>query len=230
MGLIDRPPTEAEIAVLEALAAQGETVLATPESGAPAFRARLCAVDPSRRHILLDAEAQAPAPAALRDMKRVAFLVEWGEWRIGFTATNPSHSASDGIGFIRFDFPVSASISRRRMLERAPVPRSAPLRCVAYAGATPILEATITDISQGGIGMQVESARKALEPGMVLPGCLIERAGREPVVVDLEVRHTSMNTLEDGRRVLCAGCRFQNLSPAGMGLVAECFAAKFPKP
>jgi hypothetical protein len=57
------------------------------------------------------------------------------------------------------------------------------------------------------------------------PGCRLERPGHEPVVVDLEVRHTSTISLADGRRVVRAGCRFVNTSSAGMGLIAEFLAA-----
>ena len=66
-------------------------------------------------------------------------------------------------------------------------------------------------------------------PGTVIADCRIERPGRKPVIVDLEVRHTSASTLADGRRVVRAGCRFARFSPAAMELVAEFFRKDEPR-
>jgi hypothetical protein len=92
---------------------------------------------------------------------------------------------------------------------------------VACLGAAATFEAIVTDISRGGIGIQSDSAGDALEPGTILAGCRIEGAGREPLVVDMEVRHTASTSHPDGSRTMRAGCRFVSLSPAAMALAAE---------
>lgn len=221
-------PTDAEIAVLEALAAQGEFLASVPDSVNPPFRTRLRLVDPGRKFLILACSGDKNADAAVLAQPRVDILVEWGEWRIAFAASAPVAVTHDGIAAIRVQFPESVSISRRRMFARAAVPEHSQLRCVAYSGAVPIFEASIIDMSQGGIGIQTESAGDELEPGMVLAACRLERPGHEPVVVDLEVRHTATTRRPDGRRTMRAGCRFVNLSPAAMGLIAEYFAAMPP--
>ena len=109
------------------------------------------------------------------------------------------------------------------MFERATVPENALLRCVTHSGAGKVLDATVTDVSQGGIGLQLGHAGDVLVPGMVLQGCRIECHDREPVIVDLEVRQTTTAILPDGRRVVRAGCRFVDLSPSTIALVAEYF-------
>lgn len=214
-------PTEAEIGVLEALAAQGEPLATRSAAGTGPFRTRLLRVDPGRRFLLFDRGGDAAAQAQVLGQSAVDFIVEWGEWRIGFTVANPVAAEHDGTAAIRTGFPESIAISRRRMLPRSAVPPGAALRCVAGAGASVAFEADVLDVSQGGIGMQAEAKTAPLDPGMVLAACRLERAGREPVVVDLEVRHTARVTLGDGRLVLRIGCRFVNLSPAAMRLVAE---------
>jgi c-di-GMP-binding flagellar brake protein YcgR len=221
-------PTEAEVGVLEALAAQGEPLATKATAGAAPFRTRLRLVDPGRRFLLFDRSGDAATDAQVLGQSFVDFLVEWGEWRIGFAVRGPVADEHDGAAVIRTDFPGSIAISRRRMLPRAAVPPGAALRCVVRAGAPVAFEADVLDVSQGGIGMQADTKTASLDPGMVLAASRLERAGREPVVVDLEVRHTARVTLEDGRHVLRIGCRFVNLSPAAMRLVAEYGGARPP--
>ena len=52
------------------------------------------------------------------------------------------------------------------------------------------------------------------------------RGAGEPATVDLEVRHTAVITGADGGRTVRAGCRFVNLSPSAMALVAEFVGAR----
>jgi c-di-GMP-binding flagellar brake protein YcgR len=213
-------PTDAEIAILEALAVEGEILASKPQAGVPQFRARLLRVDRQRRVMILERSTDEAANRALLALARVDFLVEWGEWRIGFTAANPAPVSHIGATAIRVDFPDTVTIGRRRISPRFPVPWP-PLRCVAYSGAVAVVEGKVTDISQGGIGMLVETGGGSLVPGMVLPACRIERAEREPVLVDLEVRHTATATQPDGQEAYRVGCRFIALSPAAMALVHE---------
>ncbi|MCM2327604.1 MAG: flagellar brake protein [Lysobacter sp.] len=221
-------PTEAEIGVLEALAAQGEVIVTRAAAGTTPFRTRLRLVDPGRRFLLFDRSGDAAADALVLGLSPVDFLVEWGEWRIGFAVANPVAAEHGGAAVIRADFPGSIAISRRRMLPRSAVSPEAALRCVAYSGTVAVWEADVLDVSQGGVGMQAEAKVSSLDPGMVLAASRLVRDGREPVVVDLEVRHTARITLEDGRQVLRIGCRFVNLSPAAMRLVAEFGGARPP--
>ncbi|HEX4944233.1 MAG TPA: PilZ domain-containing protein [Usitatibacteraceae bacterium] len=225
MGVTRGMPSDAEIGVLEALAADGQTIASAPGSCTPPFRARLRFVDPGRGFLVLESSGDKAADAAFLARPRTELLVEWGEWRIAFAGEEPHAASHEGVAAIRIRFPESVSISRRRMFERAPVPERAPLHCVAYSGASVIMDATITDMSQGGIGLQVESAGDALQPGMVLLGCRIESPGREPVVVHLEVRHTATTRLPDGSHTVRAGCRFTNLSPRATAFVTEYLSA-----
>lgn len=222
-------PTDAEIGVLEALATQPD-VLLTSTHGGPRFRAPLRFVDPRRQYLLLGSSGDEAADAALLAAPRAEFLVEWDEWRIAFAGERPERATHGGSAAIRLRFPESVSINRRRMHERAPVPEEAPLRCVAYSGAAAIFAASVTDMSQGGIGIETDSAGDALHPGMVLAACRIEGQGREAVTVDLEIRHTAATTSPGGRRVVRAGCRFVNPSPAALALVAGYLGRKAATP
>lgn len=211
--------TDAEIAVLEALAAQGEILESKTGVCTPPFRSRLRLVDKQRCLLLLDRCSDEAANMALLALPCADLQVEWGEWRIVFVARNPVAFSHEGTEAIRLDFPDAVAISRRRMYQRTQDPRPS-LQFEVYSGTTAAVEAVITDVSQGGIGMVIDSAT-ALMPGMVLTGCRIECPDCEPVIVDLEVRHTAPDRLPGGRQIIRAGCRFLSLSPAAMGLVAK---------
>lgn len=212
-------PTPAEIAVLEALVAQGEVLVARSRGGGPAHTVRLRHLDPEHGFLVVGAsEGELPATALPRHAS-VDFEGIFGEWRVAFTATDPQAATHGGHAAIRLAFPEAVTTGRRRQHARASVPANAPLRLVAYSGAAPIFEATVSDVSRGGLGLQVGFEGASLHPGMVLAGCRLERDGAAGGAVDLEVRHTASVTLDDGRRAWRAGVRFVALSPEAARLV-----------
>lgn len=202
-------PTEAEIGVLEALVAQGEVLSARIDALSPLLRTRLLFVDPHREFLVVSPEVDPAAEDRLLGLDEISFFVEWGQWRIAFAGSRPQPALHDGADAVRLRFPEQVAIGRRRMHERVPVPAES-MRCVAGSGAGNAFEATVTDISAGGVGLQVEARSVAIEPGMVFRGCRIERRAGEGQVVDLEIRHTAVTRAPDGRSLLRMGCRFVN--------------------
>ena len=211
----------AEVAVLEAMAAEGEPIVAQVGSDGLMFRSRLRHVDPERQYIVVEPGADAAANAALLAQPRANFVAEVDAWRIEFAASAPQQTVHGGTAAIQLRFPESISSRRRRMHDRAPVPIQSPVRCVIYAEGIATFEGSVFDISQGGVGLMHYDPNFALEPGMVIKNCCIERPGKDTMTVDLEVRFTEMVTLANGRRSQRAGCRFINRSPASMALIGE---------
>jgi len=209
--------TDAEIAVLEALAAQGEILEAKTGASTPPFRSRLRLVDRQRRLLLFDRSIDQAADKALLALPHARLQIKWGEWRVAFVAANPVSYSHEGSEAIRLDFPETVEIGRRRMHQRTPDPQPR-LRCAAYVGDASVFDAVVTDLSRGGIGLEIDFTADELEPGTILAGYRLESQGREPVSVDLEVRHTTSEP--HGPRILHAGCRFVNPSPAAMALIA----------
>ena len=214
-------PSDAEIAVIEALAAQDETIMARVPAGGRGFHTRLLFVDPQRQFVLIQASADASASAVLLSSPQAILFVESGEWRIEITADNPQPAARDGVRAIRLAFPHSVSIKKRRMLERTTLPPVSSLRCVAYSGGKERFRGNVTDISRGGIGMLQEFTSGPLRSGEELVGCHLERPGRDPVRLDLKVRFAMAMTQEDGQSVVKVGFQFLNPSEALVGLVVE---------
>lgn len=217
----------AEIAVLHALVAQGQAVVAHLEGGARKFSTRLRFVDPDRQYIIVESSTDATANAAMLALPRVLFFAEVDEWRIEFTAADPQQIVQGGTAAIRLRFPELISSHRRRAFERASVPPESPLRCVASAEGVDYFEASVFDISLGGIGLLQAGPNIPLEAGMVLRGCRIEYPGKDAIIVDLEVRFTGPAALADGSPAQRAGCRFLDLSLASTDLIGQ-YISKVP--
>jgi hypothetical protein len=95
------------------------------------------------------------------------------------------------------------------MSERRGHPRARPqlpVVCEIHLGPVSF-EAMVVDLSLGGIGTLVYDAAVRLDPGQRLPGARIRHPQREPVTVDMEVRHVARIVLADGRPANRAGCR-----------------------
>lgn len=214
------PPSESEIAVLEALAVEGTAIAARLASGLQVFHTQLLFVDPGRRFILIKASDDTAANARLLAGPLANLLAEMGEWRIEFHAESPQVASHAGMRAVRLAFPASIAINRRRQQERAVVPRQSLLRCVGQAVGGASFEASVTDLSPGGIGL-LHEASSPLDPGTVLTGCRLERPRKDPVVVDLEVRYTEPATLPDGKRGMRVGYRFLNPPAAIHSLMRE---------
>ena len=213
-------PSDSEVAVLEALVAEGTAIVARLASGVHAFRTRLLFVDPGRHYVLILASDDTAANARLLAGPRASLFAEIGDWRVEFAAESPQPASHAGGRAVRLAFPASISVNRRRQKERASVPQQSQLRCVGHAPGGVPFEASVNDVSTGGIGL-VQEASSPLKPGTTLAGCRLERPGKEPVEVDLEVRYTEPATLPDGRPGLKVGYRFVNPSPATRALIGE---------
>jgi c-di-GMP-binding flagellar brake protein YcgR len=214
-------PSDAEIAVIEALAAQAQTVIARLPSGKQAFRTRLLHVDQQRQFVLIQASNDLSANASLLAAPQVVLLAELDEWRIEITSDDPRPASRDGVRAIQLAFPHAVEIKRRRLLERTPVPPKLSLRCVAHVGGEASFAGIVTDVSQGGIGLLQEFSKNPLHPGMELSRYQLECPGRDRVEVDLKVRFVGAMTGDDGPPRLKIGCQFVNPSAQALALIGE---------
>jgi len=97
-------------------------------------------------------------------------------------------------------------MSEKRRHPRVPVPQRVPLRCDIRMGELSF-EATVVDISLGGIGTLVYDAAIQIDPGTRIGGARILYPQREPLTVELEIRHVTRIVLPGGGPANRAGCR-----------------------
>ena len=85
------------------------------------------------------------------------------------------------------------------------VPAKVTLRCEMRVGALS-LEASVVDVSLGGIGTLVYDPRVRLSPGMKIENARILHSDNIPVTVDLEITNVTPVVDRDGRAANRAGC------------------------
>jgi len=215
-GLVSTSEDEVE-RVLSVLMARREP-LAALLADSDASRWKLRFVDPSRQHIIV--ELVSGTSETLLQNQHVTFFAEFGGMNIEFTAPAPEAVTHEGSPAIRLGFPKVTVSRQRRAHPRAPVPSDAPLHCAIPAGAGVALEAQIMDVSEGGMGLLVRSSYLVPAPGTLIRGWRIERPGRDPVIVDLQVRHSRPLVLADGSEAHRWGCQFVDPSEEAKKLIA----------
>ncbi|MFA5912484.1 MAG: flagellar regulator YcgR PilZN domain-containing protein [Burkholderiales bacterium] len=226
VGQMLRTPEEIT-RVLNSLVMRGEPLISDLGGGKLLFRSRLRFVDPARAYIIIELSPDEAANKALLARPRATFHAEPGGWRVEFAAADPKPtSAHEGAAGIKLRFPEIVAGHRRRENERAEVPPQQALRCVVDEAGVMPFDGSMANVSKGGIGFLQYDPEISLEPGTVLKGCRIEGPGGDSIVVDMEVRYSTLITLADGRQVQSSGCRFMDLSPEETARIEELFGLK----
>ena len=226
VGQMLRAPEEIT-RVLNSLVMRGEPIVSDLGGIKLLFRSRLRFIDPNQAYIIIERSADEAANKALLARPRATFHAEPGGWRIEFAAADPKPtSAHEGAPGIRLRFPEIVAGHRRREDERSDLPPQQPLRCIVDEAGVMPFDATMTNVSKGGIGFLQYDPTISLEPGTMLKGCRIESAGGQSVVVDMEVRYSQMVDLADGTQVQSSGCRFLDLSAEETARIEELFGLK----
>ena len=226
VGQMLRTPEEIT-RVLNSLVMRGEPLVSDLGGGKRLFRSKMRFVDPGRAYIIVELGPDDAANKALLARPRATFHAEPGGWRVEFAAADPKPtSPNEGAPGIKLRFPEIVAGHRRRADERAPAPPQQALRCVVDEAGVMPFEATMENVSKGGIGFLQYDPAISLEPGTVLKGCRIESPGGDSVVVDMEVRYSQLMDLADGTQVQNSGCRFLNLSDAETTRIELLFGLK----
>jgi c-di-GMP-binding flagellar brake protein YcgR len=206
---------------------RGEPLACELGGGKPPFRSRLRFIDPARAFIILEPSPDQAANQALLARPRATFHAEPGGWRVEFAAADPKPTgAQEGAPGIKFRFPEIVAGHRRRENERADAPPQVALRCVADESGVMPFDATMVNVSKGGIGFLQYDPAISLEPGTVLKGCRIEAPTGDWIVIDMEVRYSQLLTFADGRKVQSSGCRFMDVSAEEAAAMEEFFGLK----
>lgn len=213
-------PTEAEIAVLEALVAEEQPLVAKAGPAGAGIAVRLVQVDPVRQFLVVAAEAPGEAASDLAKAGRIELSAQTGDWLIAFSAEAPRAAPEVRAGALRLRFPQAVTIRRARQFARAAIDDRA-VRCIVRVRSQPELAARVTDISEGGVGLRFDHPVATLEPGTILLAARFERPGVEGFLANLEVRHTAVESQPGGERALRVGCRFVSPPPAAIALARE---------
>jgi len=224
VGQMLRSPEEIA-RVLNSLVMRGEPIVSDLGGGKRLFYSRLRYVDPGRTYIIVELSPDEEANRSLLARSRATFHSEPGGWWVEFAAADPKTTAPhEGAPGIRLRFPEIVAGHRRRADERADAPPGKELRCIVDEAGVMPFDATMANVSKGGIGFLQYDPVISLEPGTELKGCrIIDSTDGNSIVVDMEVRYSQLVDLPDGRQVQSSGCRFLNLSAEATAKIDKMF-------
>lgn len=173
------------------------------------FMSRLRQVDASLGFVTMEYGSGKATNAAMLKARSVRLRTNDGDSNIEFIGLSPAETMlSDQTPGIRIQFPQELLIQQRRSHKRIPSLPDAHLRCIADNGGVISFEAEIVDLSVGGFGAMSYGNGITLEPGTVLRKCKVILPDGSAINVDIEIRHSAIVTLKDGKQACRSGCRF----------------------
>lgn len=209
-----RHPAEVE-RILRGVLAKQALVSAYPADGRGRLLTTLVAVDGG--HLDLDCGADAEMNARLTCGRPVNLDTSHDGVRVQFSVPALQRVAFAGACVLRAPLPRELLRLQRRAYYRLATSLANPIKCRIDTGQG-LVEATVVDLSVGGVGILAYPPMAPLEVGRTYPNCHLSLPGLEAFTLSLTVRCLFEITLRNGRRSHRAGCQFTDLPP---GMEAE---------
>lgn len=153
----------------------------------------LLSVNPEFEELVLDAgadRAQNQRMLASQGLIAVAFI---DKIKVQFSTQRAEPTSFEGQDAIRIRLPESVLRLQRRDYYRVSAPVARPVKCSVASPKAPTqrLELIVSDVSGGGIGVMVDPALLAAQPGLLLKDFRLDLGEIGEVQGTLEVRHVS---------------------------------------
>jgi c-di-GMP-binding flagellar brake protein YcgR len=192
--------------ILGAMVEDGDTVSASLP-GKVLFLTRLLAVDPVKQHLLLAYADHKATNSAVLTASSLTFKCNHRSAQFAFSCGNPRQAMHERKPAIQVGMPTAMlGVQHRRAPQRMQIPAQAHVDCQLRMGIL-TFSARLVDMSLGGMGFLLCEDVVPLCAGTRLEGARIRHPQREPLVVDIEVRHVHSVTLAEGKRATRIGCR-----------------------
>ena len=198
-------------AVLGALQKAGSLVTAYFGTGNDFILTSVLRVDSEENEVVLEYGADAASNQRALRAGAVTFVAAHERIKIQFSAQSMRKSRFDNRDAFSIALPPALLRLQRREFFRIVIPLSRPLKCaIPPQGneASAPTDATIADISCGGVALVGFRAPANVERGMAFRGCQIQLADAVTVTADLLIKSTFETVLRNGNRQLHAGCQF----------------------
>lgn len=197
---------------LQQLIDKRSILVASGDSGATSMLTTLLAIDGTT--LWVDVPPSAEVLQRLLHCTRLSFEGTLNKVTLRFGSGAPTLGTCEGRPALRVGLPERLlHLQRRELMRREPPPGALECLVPARDPGSPPTVATIRDIGGGGLAVLVTNAALALEPGDLLPGCMIELPELGAVEVTLHVRHVRQ-VRQRGTNVRHAGCEFVDLPAA----------------
>jgi len=202
------------IRVLRELARSPQVVSAYFDDGREFIITSLLGIDSEHNKMLLDYGPDDELNRRLIAAGEAVLVANPDNVRVQFKAEDIRRFDYQGEPAFVATMPASIIRIQRREFHRLSIPIGSRLVCRFMADGGTAVEATVVDISVGGIGL-IESLDDSLykwEPGTVIPAVRIELPGEGGISVDMEIRSRfSVNEPGHGDRFRI-GCMFLGLA------------------
>ncbi len=206
------------VQVLRGVMKAPEMVTAYFDHGARFFLTSVIAVQPGDDALYFDYGADMEANRRALQATRLVFVTSQDRVKVQFATGPLAEVQYNGRPAFRTRLPDVLLKLQRREYYRLVTPIRSPLTCVlpVPGGA---LEAMVTDISVGGVGLTGLPPAAALAVGERHPGCRIVLPDEGVILTAIEVRSLQDVTLRSGAVVKRAGCRFLDIPPSQQAMI-----------
>lgn len=204
--------------VLRGVMKSTELVTAYFDHGAQFFLTSVVAVQPGSDALFLDYGVDAVTNRRALEASRVVFVTSQERVKVQFSTGPLQEVEFNGRPAFRTHLPRVLLKLQRREYYRLVTPLRSPLVCVVPAPKGRI-EAMVTDISVGGVGLSGLPATVALKTGSQYPGCRIVLPDAGTILAGIEVRSLQDITLRSGAVVKRAGCRFVDIPASQQAMI-----------
>ncbi len=206
-----RHPAEVE-RILREVMQDKAIVTAYADDGRERMLTTLVGLDPAGRSVYLDCGADEGMNARLTTCREVVLSTTHEGVRVQFTSPPLARVRRMEGDVLRAAMPEVLLRLQRREYYRLVTSLVDPVKC--WIGTDHgELEATVVDLSIGGVGILAYRPIIPLVVGRVYRGCRLSLPALGQLAVSLAVRSTFEVTLRNGRRSHRAGCQFIDLPP-----------------
>jgi c-di-GMP-binding flagellar brake protein YcgR len=165
-------------------------------------------VEPVKQFMLISYSDHKPANAEMLAAKKaITCKCNHRGAQFAFSCNGPRQAVHERQPAIQLGMPTTMlALLHRRGLQRVQVPTHAQVDCRLRMGVL-TFDAKLVDVSMDGMGFLLSEDALPLCAGTRLEGARVRHPQREPIYVDIEVRHVTRVTLPDGKRATRIGCR-----------------------
>lgn len=148
---------------------------------------------------------------------KLIFVSSHAQIKLQFVSDKAAVATHEELPALFLPFPKSLYRLQRREYYRLTAPIEDPLCCIipkTQVEKNDVHEATIMDISGGGVGLTCTEQDTVLIPGKRYPNCRISLPDIGELSGTIEVKNLIVLSTPDGRTLRRAGCEFKDLDGA----------------
>ena len=211
--------------ILNAVMQKNELLSAYFNHGSVFILTTILMVDNAHDEIILDYGANETLNRKLLDSANVIFVTTHEKVKVKFSVNQITKTSFNGRDAFRIKLPESLLKLQRREYYRVITSIFNPLKVTFVKADGTRIEASISDISLGGVGLMNLPSSTVSEPGTRFTGCRILLPEIGVVTASIEIRNVFDVTLRSGAKSRRFGCAFLDI-PASMQALIQRYIIK----